>query len=85
MRVVGHTHALEFLFELGHVLTVGDSEVVVRIGALINTVWWVCSSNGKDGCWAFCPLCLADLSYAHHLSFKLSDDIQKSIKVLGAI
>jgi len=63
------THALEFLFELGHVLAVGDSEVVIGICALINTVLWGCSSNGKDGCWAFCPLSLADLGYTHHLTF----------------
>ena len=63
------THALEFLFEVSHVLTVCDFEVVIGIGALINTVWWSCSSNGKDGCWAFCPLSLADLGYTHHLNF----------------
>jgi len=65
----GLTHALKLLFEVGHVLTVCDSEVVIGICALINTVRWGCSSNGKDVCWAFCPLSLADLGYTHHLSF----------------
>ncbi|WVZ12817.1 hypothetical protein V8G54_017347, partial [Vigna mungo] len=49
------------------VLAVCDSEIIVGIGALINTVWRGCSSDSKNGCWAFCPLSLTDLRHSHHL------------------
>ncbi|KAF1873398.1 hypothetical protein Lal_00027436 [Lupinus albus] len=48
-----------------------SKEVIIRIGALINTVRWSSSANGKNGSRTFCPLSLADLSNTHHLSYSL--------------
>ena len=48
---IERTHALELFFEVGHVLAVGDSEVVVRVVFLVHTVGRVGSANGQDGGW----------------------------------
>jgi hypothetical protein len=41
-----HTHASEFLLQLGHVLAVGDPEVVVGIVSLRDAVGRSGSANG---------------------------------------
>ena len=51
----------EFLLEVGHVLTVGDVEVVVWILCLEHLVWRVGSAYGHDSCWSISSLCLSDL------------------------
>lgn len=42
------TDAFEFLFEESHVVTVGDTEVIIRVVSLVYAVWWICSADGKD-------------------------------------
>jgi len=60
------THALELFFELSHVLAVGDAEVIVRIGTLIDAVGRSGGANSHDSGRAFCTLCLTDLFNTHH-------------------
>jgi len=48
------------------VVTVGDAEVIVRIGTLIHAVGRSGSANGHDSGRTFCTLCLTDLFDAHH-------------------
>ena len=62
------THALEFFFELGHVLAVGDAEIIVRIGTLIHAVGRSGGANSHDSGRAFCTLRLTNLFNTHHPS-----------------
>lgn len=54
------THALEFLFELSHVVAVGDTKVVVGVVSLKDAVGRSGGANGKDGCWTLGSLGLSD-------------------------
>lgn len=63
------THALELLFELCLVLAVCDTEVVVRICALLDAVGRSGGSNGHDRGRALSPLSLADFLDGHHFLY----------------
>lgn len=68
-RIINHTHALEFLFEFGLVLAVGDAEVVIRIFALVDAVRRDGGADGEHGGRALSPLSAADLLHGHHFCF----------------
>lgn len=44
-----------------------DAKVVVRIGALIHTIWGSGSADGHHGGWAFGALGIANFVDGHHL------------------
>lgn len=68
------THALKLLFKLRLVLTIGDPKVVVRVGALINTIGRSCCSDGQHSGRTFRPLSLAYFIYSHH--FLLIEEVE---------
>ena len=65
------THALELLLELSLVLAVCDTEVVVRICALLHAVGRSGGSDGHDRGRALRPLSLADFLDGHHFSLNV--------------
>jgi hypothetical protein len=54
------THALELLLQLSHMLTFSDTEVVIGIIILINTVRRCGSTYCQYGSRALRTLCLSD-------------------------
>lgn len=66
------THALEFLFEAGHVLTVGDAEVVVGVIGLVYAIRRSGGAQGQDGGGAVGALGVADFVDGDHIVFYLN-------------
>lgn len=62
-----HTQELELLFEISHVLAVGDPEVIVRIISLDDTIGRRCRADGEDGRQALGSLSLSNLLHGYHL------------------
>ena len=61
------THALEFFFEVSHVLTVGDAEVVVGVVGLVDAVGRGGGADGEDGGGAMGTLGVADFFHGNHV------------------
>jgi hypothetical protein len=72
------THSLEFFFKLRLMLTVCDAKIIVRIRALINTVWRGWCSYGHDGGRTLRPLRLPNFINGHHIFFLLGEKTKKS-------
>lgn len=70
------THALEFLFQLSLVVTICDTEIVIRVRALIHTIRWSRRADRQHGGRAFGALCLTNFLHCHHF-FKASTKGEK--------
>ena len=64
--ILNLTHALELLFQLCLVLAIGNTEVVIRIRALINAVRRGRRSDRHDRSRSLGPLCPSNFLDGHH-------------------
>ena len=64
------TYALEFLFQLGLVLTVGGTKVEIRVISLVETVWRSSCANGQYRCcWSLIAFHCRHVSQSLELPF----------------